>query len=78
MDGVNLSPVFDGERPAKKRGYRTASYNTYVSAGDDRWLRIAGNKRQDLRLYDRKADPGETRNVAASNPQQVRLLGISS
>jgi arylsulfatase A-like enzyme len=74
MTGVDLSSVFDGKRPAKKRGYRTASYNTYVSAGDDRWLLIAGNKRQDLRLYDRKADPGEHRNVAASNPQQVRRL----
>jgi arylsulfatase A-like enzyme len=74
MNGVNLAPLFDGKRPAKKRGYRTASYNTYVSAGDDRWLLISGNKRQELRLYDRKADPGETRNLAASNPQQVRRL----
>ena len=74
MNGVNLSPLFDGKRPTKKRGYRTASYNTYVSAGDDRWLLISGTKRQELRLYDRKADPGERRNIAASNPQQVRRM----
>jgi arylsulfatase A-like enzyme len=74
MNGVDLSPVFDGKVPAKKRGYRTSAYNTSVSAGDDRWLLIAGNRREELRLYDRKADPGETRNVARQHPQQVRRL----
>ena len=74
MNGVDLSPVFDGKAPAKKRGYRTSAYNTYVSAGDDRRLLIAGNRREELRLYDRKADPGETRNVARQHPQQVRRL----
>jgi arylsulfatase A-like enzyme len=74
MNGVDLSPVFDGKRPGKKRGYRTASYNTYVSAGDDRWLLIAGNHREELRLYDRKADPGERRNVARRHSAQVRRL----
>jgi arylsulfatase A-like enzyme len=74
MNGVDLAPLFDGKRPAKKRGYWTSSYNTYVSAGDDRWLLIAGNRREELRLYDRKADPGEARNVARQHPQQVRRL----
>jgi arylsulfatase A-like enzyme len=74
MNGVDLSPVFDGKAPTKKRGYRTSAYNTYVSAGDDRWLLIAGNRREELRLYDRKANPGETRNVARQHPQQVRRL----
>lgn len=74
MNGVDLSPVFDGKAPAKKRGYRTSAYNTYVSAGDDRWLLIAGNRREELRLYDRKSDPGESRNVARQHPQQVRRL----
>src|SRR4030095_8875848 len=34
MNGVDLSPLFDGRAPSKKRTYRTASYNTYLSAGD--------------------------------------------
>ena len=74
MDGVDLAPLLEGGRPAKKRGYRTASYNTYVSAGDDRWLLISGNRREELRLYDRKADPGERNNVARRHPAQVRRL----
>jgi arylsulfatase A-like enzyme len=74
MNGVDLSPLLDGRAPRRKRGYRTASYSTYVSAGDDRWLLIAGNRREQLRLYDRKRDPREQRNVAARNPAQVRRL----
>ena len=32
MNGADLSPLFDGRQPRKKRSYRTAAYNTYVSA----------------------------------------------
>ncbi|HLM10135.1 MAG TPA: sulfatase [Thermoleophilaceae bacterium] len=74
MNGVDLSPILRGKRPSKKRGYRTASYSTYVSAGDDRWLLIAGNQRQELRLYDRRRDPREIRNIAAQNPGQVKRM----
>ena len=74
MTGADLSPLFDGRRPRKKRTHRTASYNTYVSAADDRWLLIAGNRREELRLYDRKRDRYERRNIAHSHPKQVRRL----
>src|SRR5215211_7955881 len=74
MNGADLSPVFDGRAPHTKRSYRTASYNTFLSAGDDRWLLIAGNHREELRLYDRKRDPYERRNIAHSHPQKVREL----
>jgi arylsulfatase A-like enzyme len=74
MTGADLSPLLDGKAPERKRTYRTASYNTFVSAADERWLLIAGSRRQELRLYDRKSDPREQRNVAASNPGQVRRL----
>jgi len=71
---VDLSPLLSGRSPRTKRGHRTASYNTYVSAGDDRWLLIAGNRREELRLYDRRRDRGEHHNVARRNPKQVRRL----
>ena len=74
MNGADLSPLFDGRRPRKERGYRTASYNTYVSAGDERWLLIAGNRREELRLYDRRRDRAERHNVAHRHPKQVRRL----
>ena len=74
MNGADLSPLFNGRQPRRKRGYRTSSYNTYVSAGDDRWLLIAGNRREELRLYDRRHDRGEFRNVAHRHPKQVRRL----
>jgi arylsulfatase A-like enzyme len=74
MNGADLSPLFDGQRPRRERSYRTAAYNTYLSAADDRWLLIAGNHREELRLYDRKRDPHERHNIAHRHPKQVRRL----
>ena len=74
MNGADLSPLFNGRPPRRKRTYRTASYNTYVSAGDERWLLIAGNHREELRLYDRKRDRHERRNIAHRHPKKVREL----
>ena len=74
MNGADLSPVFRGRAPRTKRTYRTSSYNHYVSASDGRWLLIGDGRREDLRLYDRKRDRYERRNVARRNPQQVRRL----
>ena len=74
MNGADLSPLFDGKPSARKRGYRTSRYNTYVSASDGRWLLIAGDHREELRLYDRKRDRYERRNIAHSHPKQVKRL----
>jgi arylsulfatase A-like enzyme len=74
MNGADLSPLFDGNPPAARRSYRTSRYNTYVSASDGRWLLIAGDHREELRLYDRKHDRYERRNIAHSHPRKVREL----
>jgi arylsulfatase A-like enzyme len=74
MNGADLSPLFNGRAPRRKRNYRTSSYNTYVSASDGRWLLIAGNRREELRLYDRKRDRYERRNIARRHPKKVREL----
>ena len=70
MNGANLSPLFEGERPRTKRTHRTASYNDYVSASDGGWLLIARNDRTDIRLFRR----GGGANVARSHPGEVRRL----
>ncbi len=74
MNGADLSPLFDGRAPRTKRSHRTAAYNTYLSASDGRWLLIAGNHKEELRLYDTKADRYERRNVAHRHPKKVREL----
>jgi arylsulfatase A-like enzyme len=71
MDGVDLSPLFDGTRPAKRRSYRTSSYNDHVCASDGRWLLIADNRGRDKRLY---RVGRERRDLARRHPRQVRRL----
>ena len=74
MNGADLSPLFNGKSPRRKRTYRTSAYNTYVSAADDRWLLIADDRHEDLRLYDRKRDRYERNNIAHRHPKQVRRM----
>jgi arylsulfatase A-like enzyme len=74
MNGADLAPVFRGRAPRRKRSYRTTAYNTHVSASDGRWLLMAGGRREELRLFDRKRDRYERRNVAGRYPKQVRRL----
>jgi arylsulfatase A-like enzyme len=74
MNGADLTPALRGRAPRKKRTYRTTAYATHVSAADGRWLLMGGGNREDLRLYDRKRDRYERRDVARRNPSQVRRL----
>ena len=71
MNGVNLSPLFEGNRPRKRRTYRTASYSDHVNASDGRWLLISDNRGREKRLY---RIGREGRNVAARYPRQVRRM----
>ena len=73
MDGVDLSVLFRGRPPPGRRHF-TASYGSWVSAGDGRWLLLADNQGRIRRLYDTRRDPGERRDVAARHPDVVRRL----
>jgi arylsulfatase A-like enzyme len=71
MDGVDLSPLLDGRRPAKARPYRIAAYNDHVAAADGSWLLISDNQGEEKRLYPLS---NEGANVASSHAQTVRRL----
>jgi arylsulfatase A-like enzyme len=73
MDGVDLSVIFKGRRPPRRR-YFTSALKDHVCAADDRWLLICHNQGGDARLYDRRADPRGLRDVASRHPGQVRRL----
>jgi arylsulfatase A-like enzyme len=67
MDGVDLSPLFDGEEPAE-RAFAYGGYFNHFFVRNDHWSYIADN-RGDLReLYDLTLDPFELENVAGRNP----------
>ncbi len=70
-DGVDLSPLlFEGESLSERMLFWRKGAERAVRSG--RWkLREAGNKAE---LYDLSADLGETRNLAAGNPELVERL----
>ena len=74
MQGQDLTVVFDGKRP-KERPYFTSALKDHVCAFDDDWLLICNNQGQDeIKLYDRRADPAELHDVASRHAGQVKRL----
>jgi arylsulfatase A-like enzyme len=71
MNGADLTPLLDGRRPAQKRTYRTAGYESALAARDARWLLISDNQGHKKRLF---ALSREGREVTGSHPEQVRRL----
>jgi len=65
FEGADLTPLLRGESAAERRRYAHGGYGNYSFVRDERWVYIAANDRSYERLYDRRADPGETRDVAA-------------
>jgi arylsulfatase A-like enzyme len=75
MDGVSLLPLLNGnEHQMRPRTYVTGSYSSIVFARDRRWSYVSDNQNADPRLYDRRIDPREVRNVAGRSPGQVHKM----
>jgi arylsulfatase A-like enzyme len=73
MNGEDLSVLFDGGKPPERRWF-TACYADHVLAGDRDWFMIADSEGRRKRLYDRRNDPGELRDVASEHPELVDRL----
>jgi arylsulfatase A-like enzyme len=67
MDGVDLSPLFDGEQPGE-RAFAYGGYFNHFFVRTDHWSYVADNHGDNRELYDLTLDPAELDNVAADNP----------
>ncbi len=70
MTGEDLSVIFDGKEPPA-RPHFTACYDDHVLAGDFDWFFISDSEGRRKRLYNRREDPEELRDVAADHPDLV-------
>lgn len=73
MNGEDLSVLFDGRQPPARPHFTSCYQDTWI-AGDDDWVLIAPDAGRTRQLYDRRADPGETVDVAARHPDVVAQL----
>ncbi len=79
IDGASLLPLLDGK--AKQRGSALAFETTKITRGsprlawvEDRWKLLTNLDASEDLLFDLQADPGEKRNLAASQPAEVARM----
>jgi arylsulfatase A-like enzyme len=63
MNGVDMSPVFDG-KPLPRRDYAYGGYGNSFFIRTREWAMWARNKPMRFHLFDKKRDPSEGENVA--------------
>jgi arylsulfatase A-like enzyme len=66
MDGVDLSPLLDGEEPGE-RPFAYGGYFNHFFVRTDHWSYLADNRGDNRELYDLTLDPAELDNVASAN-----------
>jgi arylsulfatase A-like enzyme len=66
MDGVDLSPLLDGQEP-DERPFAYGGYFNHFYIRNDRWSYVADNRGDHRELYDLTLDPAELHNVARQN-----------
>jgi arylsulfatase A-like enzyme len=70
-EGHDLSPLFR-DADLQEREVQTAGYNDYVWAGDERYAYIDSNRFKNPKLYDRRADPRERRDISGDEYEVVQ------
>jgi len=76
MDGVDLSGLFEGRRPPP-RPYAFGGYGNSFFVRTDRWAMFGANGGSGMRLYDRRRDAAELRNLAGAHPgKAAELYGV--
>jgi arylsulfatase A-like enzyme len=66
MDGVDLSPLFDGDEPGE-RPFAYGGYFNHFFVRTDHWSYVADNRGENRELYDLTLDPFELDDVARAN-----------
>jgi arylsulfatase A-like enzyme len=66
MDGVDLTPLLDGDQPGD-RPFAYGGYFNHFYVRNDDWSYVADNRGDHRQLYDLTLDPAEVENVAAKN-----------
>jgi hypothetical protein len=76
MDGVDLSPLFEGRGPPP-RPYAFGGYGSSFFVRTDSWAMFGANRGHGFHLYDRRRDVEEVRDLAGAHPgKAAELYGV--
>ena len=69
MEGMDLSPLMDGDQPAGRRPFHYGGMFNRFYIRTDEWLLIGDNRGEERTMYDLKRDPHEFFDVVKENPK---------
>ncbi|QYJ14478.1 Arylsulfatase [Rubrobacter xylanophilus DSM 9941] len=74
MDGVDLTPLLEGDWPAQERPHLTAGYHDHAWARDEDYALIVRRDGSEPRLFDLREDPDQTEDVSRDRPEVVKRM----
>lgn len=74
LDGADLMPLLDGEKPSKERSHFSLGYDDHAWTRDDDHIMFCRNDGGDPRLFDAREDPEMNEDIAGSNPDIVKRM----
>ncbi|MGH3088841.1 MAG: sulfatase-like hydrolase/transferase [Rubrobacteraceae bacterium] len=73
-DGLDLTPLFEGEAPDEERSHFSTGYHDYSWARDEKYIMFCQNKGGDAHLFDAENDPDQNTDLAGENPDIVERM----
>lgn len=74
VDGESLVPLFDGKTPKRTKGIPFSTKGAALIDGRFKLVQIGRGKKAKWELYDLVDDPGESKDLAAKNPEQLKKM----
>ncbi len=73
IDGIDLGPLIDGRMTERPRPIAFES-RAQLALSDNRWKLLSTDEGKTWQLYDLRADPGETADLASKHPDVVQSM----
>ncbi len=74
VDGESIAALFEGKEPSRSHGIPFLAKGSVLIQGNYKLRNMSSGRSPEWHLYDLSVDPGETKDIAAQNPERVTQM----